>query len=357
MRRGSWLCGPLVAAAVGRAAAEVPCAELPSAAPLLGGAVIQPPDTFLTWIREAGEYLGRSVALLNFEHGDITAAAARRGAWYDAKWQFLCGMYLGRPNLTFVDLGAHIGLFAVPMALCLRRVNGPLGAGQVVAVEAAPSYFEVLRANLNLNAALDVLAFPFALDSHPSGYLDMQRGFGGAFKAQLNVSDDDLGPASRSFPRTTLDLMYEAYPHQMRRVLAMKMDMEGFEGRALLGATRFLAEAPPCYLFMEAIPSMLRGAGTPIRMVFDLLELMGYLVGTAKQEVGLISNVVLPQADLEGCVALRLRGATHHKADARRQAAHALRRRAMSPGRREDVAATCANVTTKAATSRGVRSN
>ena len=40
-------------------------------------------------------------------------------------------------------------------------------------------------------------------------------------------------------------------------ILTMKIDIEGYEYHALKGFRRLLARAPPCFVFMEVVPSLL----------------------------------------------------------------------------------------------------
>merc|ERR1719163_177341 len=76
-------------------------------------------------------------------------------------------------------------------------------------------------------------------------------------------------------PATTLDAMFETEP-ALSKVLAMKMDIEGYEGFALRGAKKFLAAAPPCLLFMELVPERLHRAGTPPDELIKTIAEAGY---------------------------------------------------------------------------------
>lgn len=57
---------------------------------------------------------------------------------------------------TLADVGANIGVFAVPAA---RRV-GP--AGHAIAIEASPRIIPYLRKNIGLNGCPNVRVLPFA---------------------------------------------------------------------------------------------------------------------------------------------------------------------------------------------------
>merc|ERR1712216_981165 len=96
------------------------------------------------------------------------------------------------------------------------------------------------------------------------------------------MGSDDPKCHKTVVPVTTLDAIYRAYPDVMRRVLIMKLDTEGFDGRAVLGAENFMREAPPCLLQMELRPARVKLAGTPVEEIFEYLESKGYSTEDAR---------------------------------------------------------------------------
>ena len=59
--------------------------------------------------------------------------------------------------------------------------------------------------------------------------------------------------------------------------LVMKMDVEGFEHKALLGATNLLVASPPCVILMEFHTPLLRTAGAaPPMETVKLIKSKGY---------------------------------------------------------------------------------
>jgi FkbM family methyltransferase len=144
-----------------------------------------------------------------------------------------------KPGGVFVDVGANCGLFVVFAA---RKV-GP--SGRVIAIEPLPAMLARLRFNIAANCFTNVTVCPTAVGA--------QRG-----KATIHVSPRQYGHASLvatdgeelTVPVTPLQAIVESAG--VRRIDALKIDIEGFEDRALLPFIRF---APrhlwPARIFME----------------------------------------------------------------------------------------------------------
>ncbi len=130
--------------------------------------------------------------------------------------------FLG-PGSTFVDLGAHIGLYTLWAA---QRVGG---SGRVIAVEAAPDTFLRLRANLALNPDIAARVRPLNLAvSDRSGTAHL------GFARQDNVGGHSLLKADApgvKVPTLPLDDLVRA--ERVDRIDAMKLDLEGLEYRVL----------------------------------------------------------------------------------------------------------------------------
>ena len=144
-----------------------------------------------------------------------------------------------KPGDVFVDVGANCGLFAVFAA---RKV-GP--AGRVIAIEPLPAMLERLRFNVAANGFTNVTVFPTAVGAQTGA-------------AIIRVSARQYGHASLvgtegeelTVPVTPLQEIVERAG--VSRIDALKIDIEGFEDRALLP---FIRTAPrqlwPALIFME----------------------------------------------------------------------------------------------------------
>jgi FkbM family methyltransferase len=134
------------------------------------------------------------------------------------------------PGMTFVDVGANIGVFTISAA---RRVD-PLGT--VVAIEASPSIFSYLVRNVRLNDLGNVrLIRCAALDRNEPNvpfYEAPVSHFGmGALAPQF-------GSRPIAVPARTLDDILA--DEGIRRVGVLKVDVEGYEAAVFRGAEHLL---------------------------------------------------------------------------------------------------------------------
>jgi FkbM family methyltransferase len=144
---------------------------------------------------------------------------------------------------VFVDIGAHIGYFTLPVA---RRV-GP--AGRVIAVEPSPASAEILNRNVVLNDLHWVDFYQVALSDEDG-------------EAELSVSKDSvmwnslrpegiLGAISETIPVKTRSLTSLLNEAGTSRVAGLKLDVEGLEIEVLQGAEEVLNLNPHAFLMFE----------------------------------------------------------------------------------------------------------
>jgi FkbM family methyltransferase len=145
------------------------------------------------------------------------------------------------PGGTFVDVGAHVGQFALVAA---ARV-GP--SGRVIALEPHPESFAALEENLALNAARNVIALRCAADV-ARGTVRLAFPPAGNRGAARLAAPDEPGIDVEAAPLAQI-----LAGHGIERVDAMKVDVEGAELRVL--ASLFDASAiRPAHLFVEYLP-------------------------------------------------------------------------------------------------------
>ena len=120
---------------------------------------------------------------------------------------------------TFVDLGANIGLYTLPLAL----KAGP--QGHVLAIDANPDIVPALAFNLAASKLANVIIACCAVGEKPGrARLEIRK----ADLAIVEVAED---PAGEIVIRTLADIVTEA---GLTRVDTLKADIEGFEDQALL---------------------------------------------------------------------------------------------------------------------------
>jgi len=183
---------------------------------------------------------------------------------------------LVKPGMVVVDVGANIGYFSL---LCARLTGEQ---GRVVAVEPGPQKCALLHYSAQANGFENLEVHQQAVAEKPGFYIY----HGG--RSRLTVTEV-FGPESLTRSRlpvrsTTLDKLLESE----KQVDLLRMDIEGAEYRALLGAVQTVRKHRPV-LLIEFAPSELRtvsGIAGPdflehvIRLGYELtvLDYNGYKV-------------------------------------------------------------------------------
>ena len=164
----------------------------------------------------------------------------------DLVQQFIFFFGLWEPNVThwlqrqlvagdtFVDVGANIGYFAL---LASRAVGE---SGRVIAIEASPSIFSALRANLDRNRARNVCAVNMAA-ARAAGKLPIYRA------SEHNVGET-TAVAGQGFAleaeieADTLEAIVTS--EVLRAARLVKIDIEGGELAVVESLRGFLADSP-----------------------------------------------------------------------------------------------------------------
>jgi FkbM family methyltransferase len=157
-----------------------------------------------------------------------------------------------KPGMTVIDIGANIGAIALPLAQAC--FPGPL-----YAFEPQQRIFQLLCANLALNQIKNALTFPLALGASfgvgavpPIDY-DRPGNFGG-----VSLSTEGL-----LIRIETLDSFELPSCH------LIKVDVEGMEAEALLGAAETITRCRPI-LYVE------NDRADKQQILIDLIETFGY---------------------------------------------------------------------------------
>lgn len=137
-----------------------------------------------------------------------------------------------RPGSVFLDIGANCGVFTSIAADAV----GP--SGRVIAVEPIPAMIDRLQFNLAANGFRNVSLFKVAISDAPG-------------TAVLNISDGNYGSSSlvqvvcsgrRPLEVDVMTLEQVVVASGVNRVDLLKIDVEGFEDKALLP---YIANMPP----------------------------------------------------------------------------------------------------------------
>jgi len=167
-----------------------------------------------------------------------------------------------------LDVGAHHGAWT----LALADMVGP--AGSVVALEPFPETFEILSENIRFNDIRNVVCLNVAALEEP---LACRMETGGVGHSGLTrIASTGGGQISAR----TLDGIRREID---RRVAFVKLDIEGAELRALLGARRLLAEDRPVVV-CEISDAALSQCETDWRLITRLLEDAEYTIRWIDEE-------------------------------------------------------------------------
>lgn len=164
-----------------------------------------------------------------------------------------------RKNDRVVDLGAHVGTFALGAAA--------LGC-DVVAVEASPANVRLLEAGIRENGLDRVRVISAAVSERPGVLRFLANGpFG-------QVCGEDYTGPSIEVPAVTLDGLLEEVGWD--RVDVVKMDIEGAEIAAFRGMSKLLDRKDAPAIVYESNGHILESRGLSSTHLISTLETFGY---------------------------------------------------------------------------------
>jgi FkbM family methyltransferase len=183
-----------------------------------------------------------------------------------------------RESMTVVDVGANIGYYSL---LAAQRVGK---SGRVFAIEPNPAIYQMLLQNIAINDYHTIIPINRCVSE-----------FSG--KARFHVNRD-LPGESNMLPCTaaeredtiTVDTLTLDDLLPDCEVDVLKMDIEGAEGLALMGASRLLRNRRPL-IFMEFVPTLLTNMGTPPTDVLRIIRDYGYSLYVINEKSGTLQTV------------------------------------------------------------------
>jgi FkbM family methyltransferase len=156
-------------------------------------------------------------------------------------------LHVLRPGDLFCDAGANVGSYTV-------LASGVVGA-TTIAIEAAPETAGHLRRNIEANGIAGLVEVHEVLIGPEVG-----QGYFSTGDDSTNRVIDEGAIGARRLPMTTLDRIMDG-----RCPFMLKMDIEGFEEKALAGAGRMLSDdrlqAVCIELFSDAVAQLFRRHG------------------------------------------------------------------------------------------------
>jgi FkbM family methyltransferase len=177
-------------------------------------------------------------------------------------------MYLSRfisPGMVVVDGGANAGIYTVAAA----KLVGP--SGLVLSFEPGAEAFSVLRKNVGLNCLKNVRIHRAALSERErKAALYHHKGGPNSF------SLGSLGTSAIDFEEVTARALCDVLQEEAaQRIDLIKLDVEGAEELALLGAQPFIVRSRPIVIF-EFHAAAAQRLGLSPTGAWELLEGLGY---------------------------------------------------------------------------------
>jgi FkbM family methyltransferase len=168
------------------------------------------------------------------------------------------------------DVGANFGYYAITLADALGNNC------RVFAFEPFPSTYRRLRRHIELNALEDVIrAYPVAL-ADEAGFARMVTGNRNSGAAALSDSD-----GIERVEVSTLDIF--CAEHAIDQLDLLKVDVEGYEERLLMGGAATITRFRPL-IFIELNPPTLARAGSTVDRVVARLREHGYELFVAHRD-------------------------------------------------------------------------
>jgi FkbM family methyltransferase len=175
-----------------------------------------------------------------------------------------------KPGDTVLDVGAHIGLFAV----IASRLTG--ATGKVIAFEPAPATFNLLQQTVHINKADNIIA-------------TVQKAVGsGPGKTTFFISDSvaDNSNSLVSYlgdrPLNGIDIEITSIDtivaeEKLNRVNFMKIDVEGAEYDTLRGAAQTFKQFAP-YAIVAIHPVPIVAKGDKLEDIYDFIVGLNYRI-------------------------------------------------------------------------------
>ncbi len=166
-------------------------------------------------------------------------------------------------GMTFVDIGAHVGLFTLPAVKWVGH------SGRVIAFEPHPGNYEMLKKNIEANQyATRIESNQFAV-SDVTGQVHLHM-------STFNTGDHQLfhkgGRNTVEVSCTTLD----DYLAVGEKVDVIKMDVQGAEAAAFRGMRRVLEDNKSIKIIWELSPTQLQDAGSSTDEILEWLSSLSF---------------------------------------------------------------------------------
>ena len=233
--------------------------------------------------RMAASYVGQDRVLVETAYHRLMLVSSNdtgitphliRDGYFDRAITDMIREYL-RPGMTFLDIGANFGTYTLIGADAVGH------EGRVIAVEPAGEIGYLLKENVAMNGYKDVARVERCAVGDEPGTLTLyefgfRQGGNTVLPIVAEAAQDTYGEevTTREVPCRTLDEVVAS--HGLDRVDLMKIDVEGFEYQAFMGAREMLKKHRPT-IIMEWLGGFYRAREETGRALWNLLtDELGY---------------------------------------------------------------------------------
>lgn len=162
-----------------------------------------------------------------------------------------------RPGMRVADCGAHHGYTTVAFA----KAVGP--SGHVYAWEALPKNAEVVKANAELNGCANVTVRPVAVGAEA-----------GKLRFQVSDGGDTVLTRDRGGEGELVEIDCVRLDDEIDRVDFLKLDVEGADLQAMIGARRVISQRP--IIDLEIHNMLFRDRCETLEQMFAILNPLNY---------------------------------------------------------------------------------
>ena len=190
-------------------------------------------------------------------------------------------------GMTFVDVGAHVGLFAVPATKWVGST------GKVIAFEPHPDNFAMLSRNVASNSNTNNITVVNSAVSDVTEIVHLHM-------STFNTGDHQLFHKGKrntvEVACTTLDSYFDGD----EKIDVIKMDVQGAEEAAFRGMRRVLVRNEQIKVVWELSPKQLEDAGSSANKLLEWLEGLGFCFTIVDDATGEVAGRSLQEV-LSGC--------------------------------------------------------
>ena len=222
--------------------------------------------------------------------GIVSAELQKTGVWETGITKRFESVFSSKClNKNFIDVGTNIGYYSLLAASF---------GHSVLSIEAMDYNLNVYRKSVAMNDFKNIVIEHAGVSDSSGGYLCMEMPEGNAGNGVATFSRTKCKNSVEV--KTIDDITAGSYEN----TFAMKLDIEGFETRALLGAKKFIERVKPCYIWFEYVKEAVIRSGKNPNDIFIFLESLGYIIydiATPETPVHSILSAAFLEARHESC--------------------------------------------------------